>query len=751
MLYDDDNRFFLPPFEAHQAVTPLSEVFDWSVDFLGIRESWKETAGEGVKIAVLDTGCDLSHPDLQGQIIEDRDFTQSLFGSADRQGHGCVAPTDLVYTSLCGIQPIEEVFKRAGGIAHCLPDKSWVLDVSRRNMHTLSLDEHGNCVRSKILCVQKLPYDGPVHKVRTREGELTLTPWHPVYVRTSCRGREETISKKRADELKPGDRIVLARAGAGVTDEQVTLFLWHEWQCRFCGYNSRGCKSPQCHGCGKTGWTTGPSAVEIKLDEDLAYLAGLVASDGHLAKKTRQYQVSFTNNDAKQHKLFAELCERLFGVMPVRRAADSTSVECNCKRMWTALRAVGIPVGKKSKNLQLPELVAKSPRGVVCAFIGGLLEGDGNVRRRIRLATGSLEFATRLVYLCRTLGIRASYSQVPASKSPKRLAKNGGDSYSVRISAAAGIVSRIRTKDTDVVGPGKARRTAAVEAVAVEQYQGPMYDFTIEKYHNYVANGHIVSNTWCASMLVAAANNVGIRGIAYKAKVGVFKVLGDNGSGSEQSIAKGVQAAMAGDYDMISMSLGGPRMSAGLQRLLAEFVSQPHKFIFAAAGNDGQRGGDTIGYPARWMECISVAAVDKQGKRAPFSSMGPRIDIAAPGVDMLGAVPGGYATMSGTSMATPCACAVGALALAKHRKSGESRSSLDTVAQMREHLRKTAIPKGPNNEYGPGLINPADLLKGMGGTDQPVPPGDYKPIRLGRFGFSREELHGHSGLFLFYE
>ncbi|GGT98802.1 hypothetical protein GCM10010272_49640 [Streptomyces lateritius] len=43
--------------------------------------------GTGTKVAVLDTGADVGHPDLKGRVVASRDFTDSD-GADDRQGHG---------------------------------------------------------------------------------------------------------------------------------------------------------------------------------------------------------------------------------------------------------------------------------------------------------------------------------------------------------------------------------------------------------------------------------------------------------------------------------------------------------------------------------------------------------------------------------------------------------------------------------------------------------------------------------------
>jgi Subtilase family len=89
--------------------------------------------------------------------------------------------------------------------------------------------------------------------------------------------------------------------------------------------------------------------------------------------------------------------------------------------------------------------------------------------------------------------------------------------------------------------------------------------------------------------------------------------------------------------------------------------------VLAAAGNDGS---DTIAqYPAAEAVpgSLSVTATTEQRTLASFANRGSWVEIAAPGDRIISTFPGGgYATWSGTSMATPLAAGTAALVLATY-------------------------------------------------------------------------------------
>jgi serine protease len=118
----------------------------------------------------------------------------------------------------------------------------------------------------------------------------------------------------------------------------------------------------------------------------------------------------------------------------------------------------------------------------------------------------------------------------------------------------------------------------------------------------------------------------------------------------------------------------------------------------AAAGNDGSTN---YLYPASYDEVVSVAAVDENSEHAYFSQANDKVDIAAPGVRVLSAVPGNqYAYYSGTSMATPHVSGA-LLKLLDVFPACKATQIMDVIVHTSTDLGQT----GRDNQYGHGLIH----------------------------------------------
>ena len=117
--------------------------------------------------------------------------------------------------------------------------------------------------------------------------------------------------------------------------------------------------------------------------------------------------------------------------------------------------------------------------------------------------------------------------------------------------------------------------------------------------------------------------------------------------------------------------------------------------------------------PAAWETVISVAAVGENGMRAGFSSARGDVHVAAPGVDILSAVPAGapttHASWHGTSMASPFVAGVVAHMLNRYPDA--------TPEQVRLALAESAQDRGTDgkdDEYGHGIVQPLAAIQRLG-------------------------------------
>lgn len=196
-------------------------------------------------------------------------------------------------------------------------------------------------------------------------------------------------------------------------------------------------------------------------------------------------------------------------------------------------------------------------------------------------------------------------------------------------------------------------------------------------------NGH---GSHVAGIIAALNNTQGVVGGAPLADLYAIKVLNSAGSGYYSDIIEGLQWAVANHMQVVNMSLGG---TADYQPLHDAIIAAKNAgvTIVAAAGNSG---GAVI-YPAAYPETIAVSATDASNNIASWSSRGPEVDLAAPGVNIYSTYKGtSYATLSGTSMAAPHVAASAALVL--------------------------GTPVGSSDTNGDGVWNPSEVLAKLEGT-----------------------------------
>ncbi len=233
-------------------------------------------------------------------------------------------------------------------------------------------------------------------------------------------------------------------------------------------------------------------------------------------------------------------------------------------------------------------------------------------------------------------------------------------------------------------------------------------------------NGH---GTHVAGIVAAQVNGFGSAGVSPNVTLYAVKVLNDAGYGTYSDIAEGITLAVKGpdglvgtadDARVLSMSLGGSTDSQVL-RDAAKWAYDMGSTLVAAAGNsgDGNPSTDNVAYPARYEWVIAVAAVDQHYGIPSWSSDGPEVDVAAPGVNVYSTYKNNkYATLSGTSMATPHVSAVVALIQALRLANNERLLTPKEIYDVITTTAKDIGPSGLDVYSGYGLIDAYAAVQG---------------------------------------
>jgi serine protease len=223
------------------------------------------------------------------------------------------------------------------------------------------------------------------------------------------------------------------------------------------------------------------------------------------------------------------------------------------------------------------------------------------------------------------------------------------------------------------------------------------WNFVDDTAHAYDDQGH---GTHVAGTIAQTTNNgVGTAGLAYCATLMPVKVLNRQGFGTVANVAEGIRYAADEGAQVINLSLGGPIKSKILEDAINHALDKG-VVVVAAAGNSGRR----VGWPAAYPGVVAVSATDPSDKIASFSSRGPEVWIAAPGVNVTQQTicNGGrdkceiFGTFNGTSMASPHVAGVAAMVEALGVTRGPAVAAV---------LAASARPKDDKNLYGAGILD----------------------------------------------
>jgi subtilisin family serine protease len=215
----------------------------------------------------------------------------------------------------------------------------------------------------------------------------------------------------------------------------------------------------------------------------------------------------------------------------------------------------------------------------------------------------------------------------------------------------------------------------------------------------------------------------GIAGVNWRCKVWVGKVFDSAGSGSFMLLYRAVQDAVSFARSRgwrLVINFSGEGGYDPLLEEIGDVVTSGGALLVASTGNSG----GPVAYPAAlstrsdgtiwYTNVCAVGATDQNDTIAPFSNFGPQVNVTAPGVDIISAVPypvnttPRYEVLSGTSMAAPFVSGVATLIWAKNHNLA--------AGHVREQLEATAVDLGqPGRDprYGFGRVDAYRAIREM--------------------------------------
>lgn len=219
--------------------------------------------------------------------------------------------------------------------------------------------------------------------------------------------------------------------------------------------------------------------------------------------------------------------------------------------------------------------------------------------------------------------------------------------------------------------------------------------------------------THCAGIAAAISNNsIHIAGVAPEATIVSISNSLTASTNSRLKRADGIIWAYQNGVDIISNSWHSSTYHSAIDEAIQAAFTYGRQgkgcIIVFAAGNDSS---SVVSYPGNCNDTILVVgAIGDDGIRASFSQYGSKLDVVAPGVNILSTLPNnqiGY--KSGTSMACPFVAGVAALILERNPYLSVSQvnSIINTNAKKINGVNfNTPNPDGLwNTEYGYGLVD----------------------------------------------
>ncbi len=244
-----------------------------------------------------------------------------------------------------------------------------------------------------------------------------------------------------------------------------------------------------------------PIRVPEVVDERLAAFLGYLCGDGHISAVKRI--IGLTTADEDQARAFADLVHSLFGIETRwRRDGNRWRVSFSSRDTQDFLVRLGLKTGVAAREKRVPDVILRSPKPVVAAFLRALYDCDGYAGDAgVILSTASEEMGRTVQVLLLNFGILASRRA------------NADGTWHIRVTSRSAAVFFAE------IGFGLARKQAALahyiedrrwfkreewsdEIVSIERGRAHVYDISVHATHRYAAQGFINHNSYWHSEIM---------------------------------------------------------------------------------------------------------------------------------------------------------------------------------------------------------------------------------------------------------
>ena len=241
--------------------------------------------------------------------------------------------------------------------------------------------------------------------------------------------------------------------------------------------------------------------LPLTVDESLAALLGYLVGDGHISERKRT--IGLTAADPEQADHFAVLVRELFGLRARRKWDDGRwRVTFSSRTVQEFLKHLGLKTGVSARIKSVPDVILRSPRPVVAAFLRACFDCDGYAGKQgVILSTSSERLGEVTQLLLLNFGILSTRRPQAHGCWHVHITGRSAEVYAAEINFRLARKSDALRHYLDAQHFFKHEQWAD-EVVSVERSRSDVYDLSVEDTHRYAAQGFINHNSYWHSTLM---------------------------------------------------------------------------------------------------------------------------------------------------------------------------------------------------------------------------------------------------------